>query len=638
MRTKSGEEKAPRISIIMPVYNAEIYLEEAVGSVLSQSLREIELICVDDCSDDRSLEILSGMAERDDRMKVIRAENRSYAGAARNIGMKAAKGEYLAFLDADDLMEPGCLEHQYGVAKKHDADYIRSGGKFFDADAEAAVEKKFSGFNISSEYFDLPLCIFDSSEVATILANTQVVPWGSLFKRSFIEENRIQFNNLFCVNDRSFQRHVLFKAKRCVLDPYDAVVYRINSESSLVGLRAEHFECQFDSLEIIRELAGDLHEDIRQLFVKRELQSLYYWYKMFADNEAVEEKTIGFMESFDDDVCEGLKDEPWFQDLLWMKSRKAMSLLRKKTIQNDHPKIITQKYKVNVTKEQFEKKMSCDLNVDTPKTFNEKIQWLKLYYHMPLITKCSDKYRVRQYVEKTIGKEYLINLLGKGIYKDANEIDFTTLPNKFVLKTTDGWKTNILCNDKTTLDFDEVRLTLNNWLDKGTSHYYRHFEWSYKNIKPRIICEEFIEQEGGLSDYKFWCFGGRVKIIAYQVNNVKDTGDYEVATIDYLDRNWVRLDLKSNYSNSDKNSIPPPATLKHMIEISEKLAKAFPFVRVDLYNVNGEIKIGEFTFYPSAGMGRFSPSEWDDRLGALLSLPRKSFIFPFEINKRRAGY
>ena len=618
-----------KVSVIMPVYNAEAFVEEAAGSVLSQSLREIELICVDDCSDDRSLDILYEIAERDDRMKVIRAENRSYAGVARNIGMGSAKGEYLAFLDADDIMEPGCLEHQYDVAKKHDAEYIRSRGKFFDIDAEAAVEKKFVGFDISAEYFDRPLCIYDSPQVAAILANTQVVPWASLFKRSFIEENQIRFNNLFCVNDRSFQRHVLFKAKRCVLDPYDAVVYRINIDSSLVGVRAEHFECQFESLEIIRELAGEIPADIRRLFVKRELQGLNYWYKMFADNEDVEEKTIGFMESFEDDVCEGLKGEAWFQNLLIIKSRKGLRLLENKIVNNNHPKIITQKYKEKIIREQFLTRTGSELNIENPRTFNEKIQWLKLYCKNPLMTKCADKYAVREYVEKNIGKNYLIELVGKGIYTDTSELDFDALPDKFVLKTTDGWSTNIICTDKSKLDIDGAKKLLDMWLDKGNSHYYRHFEWAYKNIKTQIICEEFIEDAEDLRDYKFWCYNGKVELV--HVCSERNTGEEKN---DYFDRNWKHMNLIRKYPNS-KKEIPAPKTLPEMIEISERLATGFSYVRVDLYEQEGEVKFGELSFYPANGFIPFEPNEWDYKLGELLILPKKSIALPFEANKRK---
>ena len=304
----------------MPVYNAGQFLKEAAGSVLSQSLRELELICVDDCSDDASLEILTSIAERDERLKIVKNKKRSYAGIARNAGMDAASGEYLAFLDADDLMEPDCLEHQYRLAKKHDADYIRSLGKFCDSETGEVSNDIFIGFgDADPEYIDTPLCIFDSPEIAALLVNTEVVPWASLFKRSFVEEHGIRFNGLFCVNDCSFQRIVLLKAKRCVLDPFKAVIYRINNDASLIGKKAEHFDCNIKSVELVREQARALPDDLRQLFMRRELLCLHAWYKRLCEYDSVREKTVAYISSFEDDLGAQAINEPWFPDFLEMK-------------------------------------------------------------------------------------------------------------------------------------------------------------------------------------------------------------------------------------------------------------------------------------------------------------------------------
>jgi len=302
-----------------------------------------------------------------------------------------------------------------------------------------------------------------------------------------------------------------------------------------------------------------------------------------------------------------------------------------KEVKNDHPRIITQRYKINAIKQHFKRILGYDLNLSAPRTFNEKIQWMKLYCRDPLITKCSDKYAVRQYVEKKIGNEYLIPLVGKGVYKNANDIDFETLPDKFVLKITDGWSNNIICNDKSNLDLSETRSILNSWLNKGNSHYYRNFEWAYKNIKPRIICEEFIEQTGetGLLDYKFWCFNGHVEMIL-----VCGERNAHLRKENYFDRDWNPLVLSLRNITGNR-TVPQPKKLKQIIYLSELLSKDFPFVRVDVYIPDSDIKFGELTFYPSNGTLPFVPKEWDDKLGDLFVLPKKSFVFPFELNKRK---
>lgn len=301
--------------------------------------------------------------------------------------------------------------------------------------------------------------------------------------------------------------------------------------------------------------------------------------------------------------------------------------------ENNFPRIITQKQKIDFIKQKFKKKLGYDLNIQNPETFNEKIQWMKIFYQRKIITECADKYEVRRFVKKTIGDEYLIPLVGKGVYSSVSELSFDALPEKFVLKTTDGWKTNIICTDKSKLDIDETRRKLEGWLDKGHSHYYLHLEWAYKNIRPRIICEEFIEQAGGLIDYRFWCFNGSVGLI--QVSSDRQIGQLKQ---DYFDCDWNHLDItRSNYPNNDRG-LSKPRLLEQMIDISEKLATPFPFVRVDLYEVNGVIKVGELTFYPANGMADIKPFEWDKKLGSMLKLPGKGFVFPFEINKRKLGH
>jgi hypothetical protein len=254
-------------------------------------------------------------------------------------------------------------------------------------------------------------------------------------------------------------------------------------------------------------------------------------------------------------------------------------------------------------------------NIDYPKSFNEKMQWLKLYYRDPLMTICSDKVQVREYIKNIIGEKYLIPVLG--VYNNVEEIDFDKLPNKFVLKVNPGSGYNLICKDKKTLNKQEAIDRLKIWLNPKSNHFFYSYEWSYKNIKPKIICETLINKsKEDLFDYKLYCFNGKAKVIL--VCSERSQGLKK----NYFNTKWNELPFIKQHPRSNKK-IPKPNSFKEMIKISEKLASKFPFVRVDLYETNNIIYFGEMTFYPGNGMEYFKPIDWDYKLGDYLKLPKK---------------
>ncbi len=280
-------------------------------------------------------------------------------------------------------------------------------------------------------------------------------------------------------------------------------------------------------------------------------------------------------------------------------------------------KNLTEKQSIAILKKQFRDMAGYELNIDNPKTFNEKIQWLKLYYKNPLLTKCSDKVEVRQYVESKIGKKHLVPILGA--YNSADEIDFDKLPNKFVLKVNWGSGQNIICTDKSKLNVNEAKEKLNKWMNIENNHYFNFLEWCYKNIKPKIIAEEFIESDEDLKDYKFMCYNGDPKNMFI----VQNRNDSKKMTINFFDKDFTPLPFTRHY-NSSKDNIEKPAKWDEMINLAKILSKPFPFVRVDFYINKGEINLGELTFYPGNGTERFNPIEWDLKLGNYLTLPEKT--------------
>lgn len=264
----------------------------------------------------------------------------------------------------------------------------------------------------------------------------------------------------------------------------------------------------------------------------------------------------------------------------------------------------------------FKAETGYALNLHHPKTYNEKLQWIKLYDRKPEYVIYADKYRVRKYIAKTIGAQYLIPLIG--MYKRAEEIPWEDLPNRFVLKCNHASGTNIICKDKAALDIASAEKKLNAWLRKNAFCGAR--EWCYKDIDPCIICEEFIETQDGNTpdDYKFMCFNGVPRLI--QVHHDR-YGDH---TLDYYTPEWKRADLQRIDANTSAKVVEKPEKLDEMLSIAERLSKDMYYARIDLYYVNGNIYFGEITMYPTGGFSTFTRYEDDLLLGSYIKLPTDS--------------
>lgn len=256
------------------------------------------------------------------------------------------------------------------------------------------------------------------------------------------------------------------------------------------------------------------------------------------------------------------------------------------------------------------------LDLKNPKRFNEKIQWLKLYDRNPEYPNMVDKYEVKKYVSDIFNEDIIIKTLG--IWDKFEEIDFESLPDRFVLKCTHDSGGLVICKDKNTFDIDSAREKINKCLKKN--YYYQNREWSYRDVKPRIIAEEYMEDNKykELFDYKLMCFNGKVKCSFTCTERYSEAG----LKVTFFDRNWKKLPFERHYYSS-KKEIEKPINYGKMVEIAETLAKNIPFVRIDLYEINGKVYFGEMTFYPGSGMEEFRPDEWDYKLGEWLKLPAK---------------
>jgi hypothetical protein len=255
------------------------------------------------------------------------------------------------------------------------------------------------------------------------------------------------------------------------------------------------------------------------------------------------------------------------------------------------------------------------LDLQNPKNFFEKLTWLKLYWRHPLVSKCTDKYAVREYVEEC-GCESLLNEL-YGVYNTTDEIDWDKLPNKFVLKCTHGCDCNIICDDKSKLDSKTVFNSLRGWMKIDYSLYVAEIQ--YSSIKPRIICEKYIETSTGSSpiDYKIHCINGKAKLV------MVCTDRSTALKYDFIDLQWNRMDI--GYKQMADYPMPKkPDCFSDMLVYAEKLAKPFPFVRVDFYDYNGVPILSELTFTPYGGCIDGLYNQYGQKLlGDMLVLPDK---------------
>ena len=254
-------------------------------------------------------------------------------------------------------------------------------------------------------------------------------------------------------------------------------------------------------------------------------------------------------------------------------------------------------------------------DIDNPKSFSEKLQWMKLYDHNPLYSKLVDKYEVKPIVAKKIGEEYIIPTIG--LWNNADQIDFDLLPDQFVLKCTHDSGGLVICKDKSKLDRDAARKKLTTCLKH--SFFWGMREWPYKDVKPRVIAEQYMEDETGeLRDYKFFCFDGEVKALFIASDRTKDVE----TKFDFFDENFKHLPFTNGHPNAD---VPPskPVCFEEMKKLAAILSKGIPQVRVDFYEIRGKVYFGEMTFFHWSGMTPFVPEEWDYTFGSWIKIPNQ---------------
>ncbi len=296
------------------------------------------------------------------------------------------------------------------------------------------------------------------------------------------------------------------------------------------------------------------------------------------------------------------------------------SLERKldKDIEYAYFRSLTQDQYEDNLKEWYFRRTGQSLHLADPQTYNEKIQWLKLYDSTPLKTQLADKYRVRDWVREKIGEEYLIPLLG--VYDRFDDIDFDKLPDQFVIKTNHACKSNRIVTDKAQFDRNAAKRFFDQWMRKNYA-YCVGLELQYKDIEPKILIETYLENHGHQpSDYKVLCFDGKPQFIEYITE--RELGEKKAI----FDTDWNRLPVAHTLP-AYTQEVKKPENLEQMLRLAEILSAGFAHVRVDFYCLDdGSLKFGEMTFTPASGIGRWTPEDYNRIMGTYLKLPERADV------------
>ena len=667
-----------KVSVVMPSLNVAAYIRECMESVINQTLNEIEIICVDAGSTDGTLEILEEYQKKDSRITILHSPVKSY-GYQMNMGMDAAKGEYLAIVETDDYIKPNMYEELYKLAEDNYLDIIKSDHCLFVTDDKG--EKHFSYRPMIG---NLDICKYGVAYAPAEnlgLFKFGVNIWTSLYNMSFLRTNNIRFNeslgaayqdNGFWLLTMALARRLMYHNKAyymlrrdnpnssihskekvfCICDEYDYIRNEIFKRPELAKTflpicayrRFTNYEGTYERVadEYKEMFLERFASDFKKLMDAGELQGEYFDMKisvrlrMLLDDPKAYKYHRLFVENstntyFNIEELNRVRHEldcaygslsfrvgrmmTWplrkLRDVARRAKRISYEGFEKAFRENDNDSKKEYEFYNNLSRDFYPaelenwyfNKTKMILQLDYPKTFNEKLQWLKLYDITSKKAMLSDSAKAKEYAAEKIGEEYVKPQLG--IWKSFNEIDFDSLPDSFLLRATHGCDESIIVRNKNDMDKEELREGVNKWLSHNYA-FVNGFELQYMNIEPRIIAEPYADDDKQLQ-CEVLCFEGRMQLIICK-NMLFDMEGKSLGKA-YKDEAACE-DVTITRDN-----------IERLKDLAEKLSKGLSFVRAD-FTINGEsIIFDKLIFTPYSGIKEWDNEEMDLRLGDMLRLP-----------------
>ena len=581
--------KKIKVSVIIPVYNTEKYLSRCLDSIINQTLKEIEIICVDDGSTDNSLSVLNKYAQKDKRIKVLTQTNQRQ-GAARNNAMKIAQGEYIQFVDADDWLEPESLDLLYKKSKKLNLDMLCFEGQNYENGQ--FYQSKGLMINYASDEEKVYL----SQDMPAIIPLIPISACLVFYKHSFLTSNQIRFPEHVLFEDNYFMHLALNKSNRFGI--FKKILYNRRKHSSQTTANCdEHYG---DYIKIVNMMVDlyktkqDKHNNLASNVINGYCASLVYRYNTLQNGAQYRAALIKLFASIPQSI---------------ILSEYVINCISKIKSKIDYKNILKQWY-IRITGKY--------LNLDNPQTYNEKMQWLKIYNALPIKTRLADKYLVRDWVKEKIGEQYLIPLLG--VYDKFEDIDFTKIPNQFVIKCNHGSGWNIIVTDKSKLDLNEAKTKLDKWLNSNFAFLYG-YELHYRDIKPKLVIEKYIDPQVSNHEIQVWCFNGKIQFVS--VESIKDTDNSERG-IFYPDGTRTKFEISPQHYKK-LESIPSIKAFNKALELAEKMLIDVPYVRIDFIDYKDDVRFREMTFTSGSGLSVIKPDKYNMELGNLIKLPKLAY-------------
>ncbi len=618
------------VTVVIPLYNKVPFISRTLDSVAAQTYTDYEVVVVDDGSTDGSPEIVANhqLSTLNSKLRLIRQSNAGVS-TARNRGIEEALGEFIAFLDADDEWKPDYLATQMALVEKYPkCDVFATNYEFRDekGNVTPTIIRKLpfeSEDGKLTNYFEVASCSHPPLWTSAVMVRKSAIQSIGGFPVGIKSgEDLLTWARVAAKCKIAWSRNVL------------AVFVRTPSDNTTLDKAQQRAGGE----EYILQELLKLYDNCKDSSMKPQMKAyIIRWYKIYSILLiqtgrgrlvlSVAKRALAFggkALTFLPLICISFLPVKTAKKTIKMlsnsrfKSNRSFSLFIKK-----YANKVLNKTSILLPDELFLRlrwwlsDMEYPLNLYNPKTFNEKLQWLKIHDKRPDYTKMVDKYEAKECVDNILGPGHTIPTLG--VWNRFDEIDFSTLPDKFVLKATHDSGTVVICHNKKTFDFTSARQLIEK--RQSINFYWIYREWPYKNVKPRIIAEQYMEDENGedLKDYKFFCFDGEPKVMFVATDRNNPNAETK---FDFYDMNFQHLPFTNGHPNAN-TKINKPTKFEEMKKTAALLSKGIPHVRIDLYEINGKVYFGEWTFFHWSGLTPFHPKEWDDTLGNWIKLPNR---------------